>query len=211
MSQAATYSLLRPPEEVLSGLPPQFAPAPDLSAWVQATFITDGSPLHNHDHDHLQEADIGFLWTNASNRKRGRVVLGEARKGEPDSSKGKWIAARQEAQLREWFGEVPDFLVTLYAPWVADADAVSACALIEHELYHCAQVRDEFGSPRFSQTTGLPIWAIRGHDVEEFVGVVRRYGAWSSDVLAMVKAANRGATLDAAKVVGVCGCGSRIS
>ena len=37
--------------------------------------------------------------------------------------------------------------------------------------------------------TGEPILAIRGHDIEEFCCVVKRYGAWKSDVAAFLQAA----------------------
>ncbi|WP_267902481.1 putative metallopeptidase [Sinorhizobium meliloti] len=36
-----------------------------------------------------------------------------------------------------------------------------------------------------------PVFTVRGHDVEEFVGVVRRYGADAAGVRAIVDAANR--------------------
>jgi hypothetical protein len=39
---------------------------------------------------------------------------------------------------------------------------------------------DEFGCPKFNRQTGLPVFGMIGHDVEEFVGIVRRYGAGSA-------------------------------
>ncbi|WFU46213.1 putative metallopeptidase [Sinorhizobium terangae] len=45
-------------------------------------------------------------------------------------------------------------------------------ALVEHELYHAAQETDASGAPKFSRSTGRPVFVIRGQDVEEFVGVV---------------------------------------
>nr|WP_271894430.1 putative metallopeptidase [Phyllobacterium sp. IY22] len=47
---------------------------------------------------------------------------------------------------------------------------------MEHELYHAGQDRDSFGAPKFRKSTGLPVFILRGHDIEEFIGVVRRYG-----------------------------------
>lgn len=52
----------------------------------------------------------------------------------------------------------------------------------------------------------MPVLKLRGHDVEEFVGVVRRYGA-SKDVQEMVDAANRPAEvaqIDVARACGTC-------
>jgi hypothetical protein len=73
-------------------------------------------------------------------------------------------------------------------------------------MYHIGQARDEFGAPVFVKSTGLPKLAIRGHDVEEFVGVVRRYGA-GVDVQRMVdaaKAAPEVAKINIARACGTC-------
>ena len=45
---------------------------------------------------------------------------------------------------------------------------------------------------------------MRGHDVEEFVGVVRRYGA-SPDVQALVDAANKPAEVGKLNISRACG------
>ena len=119
----------------------------------------------------------------------------------------KWSKARQEQQITEWFGEMPDFLITLDANYAAQCDDVTFCAVVEHELYHCGQALNEFGAPKFNQTTGLPVYAIKGHDVEEFVGVVRRYGvgAAAGQTRALVEAANSAPEIGKAKVSGACG------
>ncbi|WP_265733650.1 putative metallopeptidase, partial [Acinetobacter baumannii] len=62
------------------------------------------------------------------------------------------------------------------------------CALLEHELYHIGVERDEDGEMIFSSSTGLPKHYLAGHDVEEFVGVTKRWGA-SQSVKRIVEAA----------------------
>jgi hypothetical protein len=52
-----------PPEHLLGGLG-SFEPAPEVLRWARATFINDGAVVENPDHEHLQQAEIGFLWTN---------------------------------------------------------------------------------------------------------------------------------------------------
>lgn len=42
-----------------------FRPAPEIVAWARACFIGEDASLRNPDHDHLQSARIGALWTNA--------------------------------------------------------------------------------------------------------------------------------------------------
>lgn len=112
-----------------------------------------------------------------------------------------------ERQLLDWFGEVPTFLLTFDAEYAATCTDAEFMALVEHELYHAGQERDAFGAPRFNKQTGKPIFGIRGHDVEEFVGVVRRYGASAAHVEEMVVAANAGpeiARVDVARACGTC-------
>jgi hypothetical protein len=83
---------------------------------------------------------------------------------------------------------------------------------VEHELYHCAQVLDLFGMPRFRRDDGKPIFAMRGHDAEEFVGVVRRYGVGvaAGGVAELVKAANEVPTVARAAIGLACGTCQRM-
>ncbi len=80
---------------------------------------------------------------------------------------------------------------------------LSWCAVSEHELYHCAQARTKYGAPRFIK--GKPVFSIRGHDVEEFVGVVQRYGAVGTGVADLAAAAGRAPEIGRAGVAAVCG------
>lgn len=182
-----------------------FAPAPELDHWARASFVDDGALLQNEDHAHLQAARIGFLWTNVENAKKGRIVIGTAEPGTPQGAMGKWGRAKAVMQIEGWFGTVPDFIITINANWWLQASDAEACALIEHELYHCAQATDEFGAPKFNQQTGRPSFTMRGHDVEEFVGVVRRYGAEATGVRALVDAANAGPEIAAVDIAQCCG------
>lgn len=184
---------------------PSFVPAPDLAEWATATFIAEGAPLQNVDHAHLVDAEIGFLWTSVMATRHMNAIVGQAEMLRFQGSK--WSKARQEQQMTEWFGDLPDFVITIDARYAAQCDDVTFCSLIEHELYHCGQEIDQYGAPKFSRSTGLPVYAIRGHDVEEFVGVVRRYGvgAAAGQTLALVEAAQRGPEIGKAKVTGACG------
>lgn len=191
-----------PPDSVGDEAAECFAADDAFAAWIRSTFIDRGA-LHNPDHEHLEAARIGVLWTNVGNVSKMRTVLATAEI--PGGTGSKWKKARADHQLEEWFGSVPDFVITFYAPLCRTLDDRQFCALVEHELYHCAQERDAFGNPRFSQSTGLPIFAIKGHDVEEFVGVVARYGATSPDVQALVKAANARPVIDTMAIAQSCG------
>lgn len=181
----------------------QFVPAPEVSAWMFATFIDEGSRLENPEHAHLRDAQIGVLWAATENGRQGRTVVGQAEMAKNAGGFGKWSRARAQQQISDWFGDVPDFIITLYAPHAGACDDATFCALVEHELSHCAQERDAYGVPKFTKTG--PVFCMRGHDVEEFIGVVRRYGADAAGVRALVDAAAAGPTIAAAEVGFACG------
>lgn len=178
----------------------------ELSQWALDNFILPSGKLHNEDHAHLEFAAIGFLWTNAVNKRQMREIAGQAELAKPPQSMGTWGKVRWEQQTREFFGLIPDFIITIYAPYVLEINDSTFCALIEHELYHCAQAVDEFGAPKFTKE-GLPRFAIKGHDVEEFVGVVKRYGvnASAGEIKALVEAAKRVPEVKGADISKACG------
>lgn len=179
-------------------------PAEGVLEWVHAEIVGEEGTLHNPDHFHLLEADIAFMWASNAFAKKGRTVLGQCE--EVLMRACGWQKARMEQQMHEWFGRIPDFIITLAADYCAQCSDPEFCALVEHELYHIAQETDEFGAPKFYRDSGLPKLKLRGHDVEEFVGVVRRYGA-SHDVQQLVDAANRPAEvahIDIARACGTC-------
>ena len=181
----------------------RFVPAFELRDWIADTFLSEQSELFNADHAHLREAALGVLWTNCDNSRNMRSVIGQAELM-PPAAMGKWQKARAAQQVEEWFGDMPDFLLTFSAPAAHGMDDASFCALVEHELYHCAQALDLFGMPKFRKD-GSPVFAIKGHDVEEFVGVVARYGAKAAGVEQMVEAARRSPLIAEASIAGVCG------
>lgn len=203
----------RPPSSMFDDITsPAFAPAEDMPDWVDTTFFDPASPVHNPDHLHLSFADIGYLWTTVGNSKKGRRVIGQCEMGSPQGVMGKWARARAELQVTEWFGSIPDFIITLDADYCSQCGDAEFMALVEHELYHAAQERDAFGAPKFSRMTGLPVFTIMGHDVEQFVGVVRRYGAIASGVKEMVDAANRPPEIALATIDHACGtCRLRVA
>lgn len=170
-------------------------------------FIDEDGPLTNEENAHLREARLGFLWCALPNARHGNPVVGQAEL--PTIQGGRWARSRFEQQVEGWFGEIPDFLITIHADYANQASDAAFCALIEHELLHCGQERDVFGAPKFTRD-GRPKLGIRGHDVEEFVSVVARYGvgAAAGRTAALVEAANAGPTIAAADIAGCCGtCG----
>jgi len=159
----------------------RIVPASDLKNWVVANFLTLGGPLHNPDHDHLaemlhdNEGFLAFAWASTAYTRAKRMVLGQCEK--VMFQQGGWKKARQEQQMRDWFGFVPIYLITIDASFCEKANDNEFCALFEHELYHIGVERDSDGEIIYSDHTGLPKHYLAGHDVEEFIGVVKRWGA----------------------------------
>ncbi|MDR7109204.1 putative metallopeptidase [Pseudomonas frederiksbergensis] len=196
----------RPPASLLelsdlSNFGIRLTPAPEVWEWLSAEILADTGSIHNEDHAHLLEADIRLMWASSSFEKQGRRVLGQAE--QVMLRAGDWQKARMEQQMRDWFGDVPAFIITLAADYCSQCSDADFCALIEHELYHIAQATDQYGQPVFTKE-GAPKLKLRGHDVEEFVGVVRRYGA-SADVQALVDAANSPAEVGKLNISRACG------
>ena len=215
MSKAKTMAARpRPPADLVELTGRNiFVPAPELWEWIADAYIDEIGYLFTPEHAHLLNAEVGCLWTNAENSRHGRRIVGMAEKLPGPPIGGKWGRARADFQLTQWFADIPDFLLTfdgLYAEGVGDAEF---CALVDHELYHCAQAEDEFGMPKFNKITGDPSWAIHGHDVEEFVGVVRRFGIEAAGCTAVdfVMAAAQKPEIGPASVAHACGTCIRLA
>lgn len=190
-----------PPHDIQEDMYLAIRPAYELQEWVGRTILSVYGGLYNPDHAHLIDADLCFLWASSAFTKQGRTVLGQAE--QVMFRAGGWQKARQEQQMREWFGYVPSFIITLAADYCSQCSDVEFLRLVEHELFHIGQATDEFGAPKFTKE-GLPQLALRSHDVEEFFGVVRRYGA-SPEVMQMIEAAKGVPEVSAVSIARSCG------
>ena len=193
-----------PPRHILDNMiDPIFEPSTELRDWAYENFIREESPIFNPDHAHLQQAEIGFLWTNWENTKKGKLIAGQCQL--LNFSGDKWSGGRSMMQIGEWFGTIPDFLITIFAPVAVEMEDYQFMGLIEHELYHAGQDTDAFGMPKFSNETGLPIWTTKAHDIEEFLGVIDRYGSVSPQLAAAAQMVNRGPKIAYAEIKNACG------
>jgi len=181
-----------------------FVPADGVADWVAKTLMSEDSPLYNADHAHLLNADIEYLWAGVENSRQMRRVVGQCE--EVTFRAGAWQKGRQEQQMKEWFGRVPSYLITFDAWYARECSDLHWCSLVEHELYHIAQKQDAFGAPAFTQD-GEPKLGIRSHDVEEFVGIVRRYGvgAAAGDTARLVHAAGKVPEIGQLNISQACG------
>lgn len=138
------------------------------------------------EHEHLLhgEAIVDWLLMRDNKTKGGRHVLGTVYlpriQGELNAC-FQWL-------LECHFGRMPDFLIILdQTYWVESAPRLREI-LVYHELCHCIHKENKLGEPMFDENE-RPRWGLRGHDVEEFTSVVRRYGAYSADLEYFIQAA----------------------
>lgn len=202
---------IAPPKKLIETIHDAFAPAPELDKFVRDNFLNEESKLYNEDHWHLRQARIAYLWTNVSNSRGGRDIVATAEIPRPPAIGGKWARAKWEYQLTMWFGHINfDFLITMNARFISDSKPIVAFATLDHELYHCGQKTDEFGAKMFGKKSGKPVYTLLTHDVEEFVGIWRRYGAEagageSVNLAAAVKRKPEIGKADIRKLCGNCG------
>src|SRR5581483_3521203 len=111
----------QPPGSLLEiGGHERFVAAPKLAQWMRETFIEESGAACNEDHAHLLMARIGVLWTNVEYAKQQRPVAGQAEVARPPQNVNAWAKARWKQQVSEWFGFIPDFIITIHAPtWAA--------------------------------------------------------------------------------------------
>ena len=207
-----------PPAELLEATVPVpggglVAPALDVEAWVQSEVLAENRPLSIYEHAHLREfkARVAFLWCTEHEARSGRRTLGTCQLARPTGRA--WAQAQRRQQLTEWFGEVPTFLIVLdalHAQHALDTDRPeNVLAVVDHELSHCGIKTDAYGARQFNDRTGEPVWTVRAHDVEEVVGVVRRWGTAATGTSALAAAIDHvrehGPDVAPASLDGICG------
>ena len=118
------------------------------------------------------------VWKKKGGTSNGKGVFGKCTKL---SGLPKFFAERAIANgmpMPPMHGRALPWLIWLAADHTAHwRDPLRWEALLVHELTHCELVEEE---DKDGDVTIVP--SIRAHDVEEFGDVVRRYGAWNSDL-----------------------------
>jgi len=134
------------------------------------------------------EPSVGFLLRTEPKERGGRTILGTVYMPSVSGDLSKLF----DWMLEQLLGLSPTYLFVLDAGFWDASDKRLREILMFHEMCHCDQARDAFGTPRFNRLTGEPIWRLIGHDIEEFNAVVARYGAYSPEVLKFVEAVHAG-------------------
>lgn len=124
-------------------------------------------------HPHLVNARIEFLFTDKISKSHGKVVWAKTQKVSGVSaflSNMKWAQTYSEKMEDDSLAYNEPFFVIMapYEIW-CKLDATQRKALIDHELTH-------IGVDDNDNLT------LRGHDIEVFSDVVRRYGLWHGEL-----------------------------
>lgn len=144
--------------------------------------------LELEEHAHILENDLRleFLMACDGVFKGGKTVIGTTHL---PTVQGR-LKSLFEMLLAQFFGAMPDFLITLDLPWWEQATPTEREALVYHELKHIQQETDKFGEPKFDRD-GNPTFGLVEHDITAFHDEVRRYGAWTTDIEDFLAAARR--------------------
>lgn len=140
-------------------------------------------------HEDLAEARIGLAWcTSWKPDVDGRVTLGKCK-----------LASALDRELAEF-----DIVILLRKafwtePRVTD---LQRRALLDHELHHAVLKFDQRGEP-LEDERGRKVWRTRKHDIEEFTGIVERYGIWTGNLELFAKALDRARNRNADFWIGV--------
>jgi hypothetical protein len=118
-------------------------------------------------HDDLCGARIAMAWRIRNKADPdGHIVLGKCVK---------------VSDLNKEFADF-DFIIVLNKEYWLEFDDKQKLALVDHELCHAApKVSDETGE-HIHDERGRKVWRIAKHDLEEFLGIVRRHGCWKRDL-----------------------------
>lgn len=129
-------------------------------------------------HQELQGIRVEYVWRNKPIVSRGKVVLGKARK---ITGLAAFLSSGESLDEDD---EQTYFVIEVakeYWPKLTNEERI---ALVDHELTHCTV---DYGDDGENKLSILP------HDLEDFLSIFRRYGAWSEDAQRVV------AAIDAAK------------
>ena len=62
-----------PPEDLLESLWLTLRPATGVWDWVQSEILAETGSIHNPEHTHLIDANVGVLWASTGFAKQGAV------------------------------------------------------------------------------------------------------------------------------------------
>jgi hypothetical protein len=141
------------------------------------------------EHAHLVDAVIGYVFRDDMLTRQGKVVAAEAILVERILQSDKRYSRMVKAFILHVLGAevLPDFVMLIDRNIWEGQSAEEKLALVDHELSHMHFATEEDGETQKFHRDGSPWWSLRGHDVEEFCGVIERNGCWNEELVAMAR------------------------
>lgn len=119
-------------------------------------------------HFDCAEARIALAWRKGLKPNvDGRLILGQCVK--LNDLQREMVPFDYVIVLNKEVWEDPEF------------DRAKKLALLDHEMCHTAPALDADGD-KVRDTKGRLCWRLRGHDIEEFYGIVERHGCYKRDL-----------------------------
>ena len=150
----------------------EFAPANEVKQVAQK--------LIEDYHHHLFGFRIEYIFLSECPKQKGKLVWGRARKV---SGLNAYLATDEPEAQPE-----PFFVVEIVKPVWDELTPLQREALVSHELHHIG----------WDEEKDQPM--MKGHDCEEFIGVIQRYGLWREDVKLFVEVARDQGAFDFAEL-----------
>jgi len=116
-------------------------------------------------HPHLATARVSYIFVDKASMKNGRPVLGKVRR----------VSGIMEFMVEK------DFVIEIPLDQWNELGESQRHALVDHLLERCNGVEDE--------DNGEMKWSTREPDVQEFSTILRRHGAWTTDLAGFVSVA----------------------
>lgn len=138
-------------------------PAPEVQAIAWDLMKT--VPVHAP----LAAVRIEYVFMQKNPVKNNRIVLGRVRKV---GGLAAYFADDSFLEADRFLPAVPFFVMEIAEPTWLELDDKKRRALVDHELCHCVVDDEVVDAP--------PKLSTRGHDLEEFIGIVNRHGLWSA-------------------------------
>ena len=116
-------------------------------------------------HPHLATARVSYIFVDKASMKNGRPVLGKVRR----------VSGIMEFMVEK------DFMIEIPLDQWNELGETQRHALVDHLLERCNGEEDE--------KSGEMKWSTREPDVQEFSTILRRHGAWTTDLAGFVSVA----------------------
>lgn len=104
-------------------------------------------------HADIEDARVCLVFRSKAQKSANKMVLGKAGK----------VSERLQPYMPY------DFIIWIAEDVFESMDEERQRALVDHELTHCTYRNGK--------------WALRHHDIEEFLSIIDRYGLWTADLI----------------------------